>query len=106
MVIGIALVVAVGLLAMCLRVWTEFGQRSRQLQAEVDHNKRLIEEHTEKLESVRAKIEEVKEETESLLKERGGLETDVIQQREQVTQLEQRVERTRPKSHRVDKDDT
>ena len=105
MVIGIALVVAVGLLAMCLRAWTEFGQRSRTLQAEVDHNKRLIEEHTEKLESVRAKIEEVKEETESLLKERGSLETDVIQQREQVTQLEQRLERTKPQSHRVDKDD-
>ena len=78
--------------------------RSRKLRAEIDHNKRLVEDHTEKLSTGRAQIDEIKAETEALLSERNDLETNVLEQREVVSQLEQRLERTRPQSHRVNKD--
>ena len=103
MIAGVTFAAALGLLAMCIRMWMEFGQRARQLQGESAHNTRLIEEHTEKLKSVRSRIDEAKEEMESLLAERGKLESDVMAQRDQLTELEERMERTRPKSHRVDK---
>jgi len=104
MIIAIALAAAIGLLALSLKAWTEFGQRSRKLRAEIDHNKRLVEDHTEKLSTGRAQIDEIKAETETLLSERNDLETNVLEQREVVSQLEQRLERTRPQSHRVNKD--
>ena len=104
MIIAIAIAAAIGILALCLKTWTEFGQRTQQLKAEIDHNKQLVEDHTEKLSAGRAQIEEIKAETERLLRERNDLETDVLKQREVVSQLEQRLERTRPQSHRVDKD--
>ena len=103
MTIAIAIVAALGFLAMCLKTWTEFGQRTRQLKAEIEHNKRLVEDHSEHLESGRSQVDEIKAETETLLFERGELETQVLEQREAVSQLEQRLERTRPQSHRVDK---
>ena len=105
MIIAIALAAAIGFFALSLKTWTEFGQRTRQLRAEIDHNKRLVEDHTEKLSAGRAQVEEIKAETETLLRERNDLETNVLEQREVVSQLEQRLERTRPQSHRVDKDD-
>ena len=105
MIIAIALVVAIGILALCLKTWTEFGQRSRKLRAEIEHNKQLVVDHTEKLSAGRAQINEIKAETETLLSQRNDLETQVLEQREVVSQLEQRLERTRPQSHRVEKDD-
>ena len=103
MTIAIAIVAALGFLAMCLKTWTEFGQRTRQLKAEIEHNRSLVEDHSEKLESGRSQIDEIKAETETLLHERGELESEVLEQREAVSQLEQRLERTRPQSHRIDK---
>ena len=105
MIIAITFVTTLGLLALCIHMWAEFSQRRRQLQGESVHNTRLIENHTAKLKSVRSEIDEVKEEMESLVAERAKLESTVIEQREQVTQLEVRLERTRPKSRRVDKAD-
>ena len=105
MIIAIALAAAIGLLALSLKTWTEFGQRTRQLRSEIDHNKRLVKDHTEKLSTERSQIDEIKAETETLLRERNDLETNVLEQREVVAQLEQRLERTRPQSHRVNKGD-
>ena len=57
MTIAIAIVAALGFLAMCLKTWTEFGQRTRQLKAEIEHNKRLVEDHSEHLESGRSQVD-------------------------------------------------
>jgi peptidoglycan hydrolase CwlO-like protein len=105
MIIGAALVAVVGLFAICIRTWTEFGQRARKLQAEITHNKRLIDGHTDKLTAARTKIDQIKNDTEGYLRKRSKLEAEVMQLREEVSQREQRLERTRPKSRRVDKAD-
>ena len=105
MIAVICFAAALGLVALCLRTWTEFGQRTRQLKGEIDHTTRLIADHMEQMKSVRSKIDETKGQMQSLLEERGKLESDVVHRRGEVTELEARLERTRPSTHRVDKDD-
>lgn len=104
MTIWIAIAAAVGFFGLSLRAWMEFGSQARRLQAEVDHAKRLIDDHTESLAMDRAKIDEVKQETEELLAKRNETERTVVDKRSELTGLEERLERTRPKSHRVDTD--
>ena len=103
MIAGIGFAAAIGLIALCIRTWTEFGQRVGQLRGEIDHNRVLIKDHMENLESVRLKIDEARGAMEALLAQRGKLESDVVKRRGEVTQMEERLERTRPKSRRVDK---
>ena len=91
--------------AMCIRTWSEFGQRARKLQAEIVHNKHLIDGHSSKLIAARSKIDGIKNDTEGFLRKRSKLEAEVMQLREDVSQREQRLERTKPKSRRVDKAD-
>lgn len=94
--------VAVALLGVTLRQWLEYGQRQRQLAAELHRLRSLIEDHTEKLERVRASTTSLENETKTLTNRREDLKAQVLVQRETLTDLEERLERVRPKSHRID----
>lgn len=90
------------LLGVTLRQWLEYGQRQRQLAAELHRLRRLIEDHTEKLERVKAGTTSLENETKVLIDRRESLNAQVVEQREKLTDLEERLERIRPKSHRID----
>lgn len=102
MVLWIALLAGLVLLALTVRTWIEFGQRARRLKAETDHTRQQIDDHAANLARDRAKIDEVKTETSALLAQRDGLERDVLEKRAELAHLEEHLERTRPKSRRVD----
>lgn len=105
----IFIAVGVLLLGVTLRMWLEFGQRQRQLATELHRLRGLIETHTQRTETIRARTGELTEETERLVTRREELHAAVLSEREKLAQLEERLERVRPKSHQVDnnpKDDT
>lgn len=102
MVLWIALLAGIAFLALTARSWIEFGQRARRLKAETDHTGQQIDDHAANLAMDRAKIDALKTETSALLVKRDGLERAVLEKRAELTQLEERLERTRPKSRRVD----
>ena len=96
------MVLWIALLALSVRTWIEFGQRARRLKAESEHIRQQIDDHAGSLAMDRGKIAEVKTETSALLAERDGLERVVLEKRAELTRLEEHLERTRPKSRRVD----
>ena len=95
----------IGMLAACMRMWLEFGQRQRQLYAETAHARSLIDNHKETLALTQAKIDQIKTDSEALLKERIDMESEVQEKRATLTALEERLERTRPARFRIDKND-
>ena len=101
----IALALALALLGLTVHVWMDLSQKSRRLRAEIDHLQQVVDGHNDELTLVRRRMERQKEETTGLLQERSQLETQVLDQRRAVTNLEERLERARPKSRRVDKSD-
>ncbi|MBT4100668.1 MAG: hypothetical protein HOM68_12795 [Gemmatimonadetes bacterium] len=104
MIIWVFLGVGIALLGVSVKMWVEFGQRSRQLMSETAHARSLIDNHKETLEMVEAKIKELKAETELLLKEREAVEGEVQDGRAKLTAVEERLERAKPAKFRVDKD--
>ncbi len=104
MVVWVFLAIGLGLIGACVKMWMEFGQRSRQLMGETTHARSLIDNHKETLEMVQAKTNELKEASELLLKERAAVESEVQDGRAKLTALEERLERARPSKFRVDKE--
>ena len=100
-----ALVVGIALLAVSMRMWLEFTQRTRQLTSETAQAKSLMENHSARLQQMKSRIEDLKSETENLWNERSELERRVQESRSTLTQLEERFERRHPASLRVDRDD-
>ena len=103
MVIAASLVATLALIALTIRNWSDFGNQSRKLKAEVEKLKGRIEDHNEHLESGRTKLESINNDTEMLVRQRGRIEGTVLEQRAIVTGLEEKLARTKPQSHRVDK---
>ena len=101
----IGVVLALALLGLSVREWMELGQRTRRLRAEIDHLQVQIAGHQEELSLARNRVDRVKGETADLLRQRDDLENEVHTKRRAVTDLEERLERTRPRSHRVDTGD-
>ena len=93
---------AVLLLGAALRIWLEFGQRSRHLSTEVSRLRKLANDHADSLASIKNRIKETERETEQFIRRREELHAAVLEKREVLTQLEEKLERVKPKSHRVD----
>ena len=103
--VWIALAAAVALFGLTVHVWMDMGQKSRRLRAEIEHLQQQVDGHNEELGLARRRVDRQKSETTALLAERSRLETLVLEHRRTVSDLEERLERTRPKSRRVDKSD-
>ena len=101
----IGLFLAMALLGLTVREWMELGRRTQRMRAEIDHLQVQIAGHTEELSLARNRVDRVKGETADLLRERDDLENEVMEKRRAVTGLEERLERSRPRSHRVDTKD-
>ena len=106
MLVWVPVALSVGLIGASLRMWTDFSQRIRQLNGETAHTRSLVESHTEALAATKVKADGYKNENMALLRERDDLEGQVHELRQQLTALEERLERTRPSSRRVDTSDT
>jgi hypothetical protein len=98
----IFIAIAVLLLGATLRMWLEYGQRQRQLTAELHRLGSLIEAHTKRAESIRSVTSNLEQETNTHIARRDELQAQVMADRAKLTALEERLERTRPKSHRID----
>lgn len=98
----IFLVAAVLLFGAMLRIWLDFGQRSRHLSVEVQRLRKLTDDHAESLAEIRKRTKDVERETEILIRKREELHAKVLESRESLTQLEEKLERIKPKSHQVD----
>ncbi len=82
--------------------WLQFGQRQRQLAAQVQRLRGLLDSHTEGNEAIRARTTDLEQATKAFISRREELHGRVLQDRERLTEMEERLERIRPKSHRVD----
>jgi len=103
MIFWFLLAIIVALVAATLRMWSDFARRAQEMRAEIERARGLIESHTEELTTARARIGQLDEALGVLMQERDKLERSVEERRAELTALEERLERTRPKSRRVDK---
>ncbi|MDA0336451.1 MAG: hypothetical protein O2782_14905 [bacterium] len=94
--------VSVLLLGATLRMWLEYGQRQRQLVAELHRLRGLIKAHSQRVETVRTITQNIERETKTLIERRTELQTRVLEDRTKLTEMEEHLERVRPKSHRID----
>ncbi len=102
MVPWIFVAISVLLLGATLRMWLEYGQRQRQLVAELHRLRGLIEGHTQRTETIRALTQNIERETKTLIERRTELQAKVLEDRTKLTDMEERLERVRPKSHRIE----
>jgi chromosome segregation ATPase len=93
---------AVLLLGATLRIWLDFGQRQRHLASEVSRLRHIISGHNEALATTRGRTKDLDSDTQALIQKREALHSEVIKAREALTSLEERLEKVKPKSHRVD----
>ncbi len=98
----VAIAAAVLLMGVTLRMWLEFGRRQRQLAAEIHRLKGVVETNIDRTASIKVRIEELEKETNILISRRENLHAEVLQAREKLTELEERLERVKPASRRVD----
>ena len=84
----------------------EFTHPAEQLSLSISDYERLIGENSLRIEQIRVQSQEVTEQLEELTKECVELDLEVREQREELEPLEDRLERRRPSSRRLDKDDT
>ena len=96
----IFIAVAVLLVGVAVRMWLQLGQR--QLAAQVQRLRGLLDSHTEGNEAIRARTTDLEQATKAFISRREELHGRVLQDRERLTEMEERLERIRPKSHRVD----
>ena len=102
MTLWIFIAVSILLLGGTLRLRLEFGQRQRQLQAELHRLRSRIEGHTQRTETIRNLTADLEAETKTLAARRDELKAKVLEDRVKLTGLEERLERVRPKSHRIE----
>ncbi len=95
----IFIAVAVLLVGVAVRMWLQLGQR--QLAAQVQRLRGLLDSHTEGNEAIRARTTDLEQATKAFSR-REELHGRVLQDRERLTEMEERLERIRLKSHRVD----
>ncbi len=94
--------ISVLLLGATLRMWLEYGQRQRQFVAEMHRLRSLIEGHTQRTATVRTVTKNIERETKALIERRTELQAKVLEDRTKLTEMEERLERARPKSHRIE----
>lgn len=104
MILWLPLAVAVSLVAATLRTWVDFTRHAERLRAEIEHARQLIESHTDELTTVREETLQLDAESGVLMQKRDQLERSVAERRAEVAKLEERLERARPRSRRVDMD--
>jgi len=102
MMLWAALAIGLTLIFATLRMWTEFARTVQRVRAEIEHAREVVVSLTDRLATVKSKTEEVKVEVGVLARDRDELERRVLDERQRLTDLEQRLEKTRPKSRRVD----
>ena len=102
MVLWFSLIIAIALAAATLRLWINFTGRAQQFTDEVEQARQLIDSHSAALTAARALVQQLSDETGRLMQERNMLERSVVERRAEVTSLEERLERARPRSRRVD----
>lgn len=102
MIVWVFIGAAVLLLGATLRIWLDFSQRQRHLASEVSRLRHIIDGHNEALVSTRGRTKDLDSDTQALIQRREALHSEVITAREALTSLEERLEKVKPKSHRVD----
>lgn len=95
----ILLGMAVLLAAASLKMWLDFGQRQRQLRAEMQRLRGLVDSNTQRMAAIRDRTSDLASETKTLISRREELHVRVLLERDRLTELEERLERVRPKSH-------
>lgn len=98
MPLWIFIAVAVLLVGVAVRMWHQFGQR--QLPAQVQRPRGLLDSHTEGNEAIRARTTDLEQATKAFISRREELHGRVLQDRERLTEMEERLERIRPPSRR------
>ena len=84
------------LAAASLKMWLDFGQR--QLRAEMQRLRRLVDSNTQRMAAIRDRTSDLAIETKTLISRREELHVRVLLERDRLTELEERLERVRPKS--------
>lgn len=102
MIILVASAVGLVLLVISGRTWVDFSQRADQLKHTIAEYERLIQEHQAKLEEARVRHRELKEQTEVAVEECDGADLEAQERRDELAQLEERLERVKPRHRRVD----
>ena len=106
MFLWIPAIVCAVFLVLTGRTWMDFTQRQEQLADAIREQERLIAEHTKRLEEVRLLAQGTKDQIREVVVECDELQQRVNQLEGELKQLEERLERVRPKNRQVDKDDT
>jgi chromosome segregation ATPase len=99
-----AVTVSIALVAYGVRTWLDFTQRVEQLRQAIAACEAQIEDHTQSLEQVRARSQRVAAEIESVTQECADTEARLQSMREELAELERRLERAAPRHRRVDID--
>jgi hypothetical protein len=87
---------AVLLAAASLKMWLDFGQC--QLWAEMQRLRGLVDSNTQRMAAIRDRTSDLAIETKTLISRREELHVRVLLERDRLTELEERLERVRPKS--------
>ena len=99
---GAATAAGLLLLAVTVRTWLVFTQRSDQFSGLITKTERLIEQHRARLEQVRTRMKQAERMIEAALEECDELERDTQAKSDELEQATERLERVRPSHRRVD----
>jgi chromosome segregation ATPase len=105
MLIWVFAAVCAGFLILTGRTWMEFTLRQQQLEQSIREQEELVTEHEKRLEQLKRRAEEVREQNVAKKEECDALDCQIGEPEENLKLLKAQLERVKPKTRQVDKND-